>query len=400
MHFQFEDSVTREDALRLTKEHWHFSPAKEYVPLAAARGCVTAEDIYSENTLPVCRTSPFDGIAVRRSAFGAGIPDPNGWVKGVDYVPADTGDDFPDEFDAIVAVEDIFYDEQGALHFTGTPELITGDDLNQPGSMIQNGALLVAAHTRLTPVQIALLAMGGIHQAPVLRKPRVAFLPTGSELVPAGVKPLRGQNIDSNSLLMAGYLSEWGAEPVSFPIVRDDRESLAKALDKALALADIVLINGGSSKGVEDFNSTLLKERASFFRHGVRAVPGRPVAVSIIEGKPVVNVPGPMLAAWLAADWCASGLIYHYYGLPSPKRATIKARLAAPLKTPGKFEALLRVNLRRDGEGYLAEPVPRKGSIARTANCDGLLVVPIGVDGYNAGDEVEIKLLKGIEYFV
>lgn len=101
-------------------------------------------------------------------------------------------------------------------------------------------------------------------------------------------------------------------------IVRDDAAELERALDEALPQADLVLINGGSSRGEEDFNSQLLERRGSFFRHGVKAVPGRPVAFSIVDGKPVINVPGPVAAAYLAEHWCLSALVCHWYGLPAP----------------------------------------------------------------------------------
>lgn len=399
MHFDVANSVTRADALRLMLEHWRFAPETEAIPLSLALGRVTARDIYSNNTLPACRTSPLDGIAVRLKDFKAGVPDPSGWIKGTDYAPADTGDDFPDEFDAVIAVENLVFEEGKLTGFADSLDLISGEAFNQAGSILSADSLIIPEGTKLAPTQLALLAMGGIIHVPIKRKPKVAFIPTGSELVNAGIKPLRGQNIDANSVMIEGCLKEWGAEPVCFPIVRDDKRALEKALNEALRIADIVLVNGGTSKGEEDFNAALIKNRASFFRHGVRAVPGRPAAVSIIDEKPVINMPGPAIAAWLVADWCVSSLIHHYYGIPAPKRPTMKARLAAPLKAPGKFEALLRVALVKADDGYLVEQIPRKGGTVKSMNCEALLIVPMGITGYAEGDEVTVELLKGPEYY-
>ena len=198
--------------------------------------------------------------------------------------------------------------------------------------------------------------------------------------------------------MLSSFLSEWGAETVRFPIVRDNKLQLEAALFEALSCADLVIINGGSSRGGEDFNSYLLEEKSDYFSHGVRAVPGRPVGTAMIEGKPVVNVPGPVLAAWLASDWLICGLVHHYYGLPMPERQKVRAVLTADIKKGDFFEMLSRVHLERTQDGYSVTPIPRSSSMPfsmRSAN--GLLVLPIGSSGAKAGDTVEVELLKGAE---
>ena len=173
----------------------------------------------------------------------------------------------------------------------------------------------------------------------------------------------------------------------------DDRAALGIAIDRALAEADVVLVNGGSSRGSEDFNSELLQERASWFSHGVKAVPGRPIGLAVIEGKPAINVPGPMIAAYLAADWLVRGLVCHYYGQPVPQRVKVPAVLDAPLGARPGFEHLARL-VARDMDGVLhAAPVPNSATLAeniRSANA--FLAVPAGVR-YEAGDKADIELL-------
>lgn len=352
MKFEYDQSATRSDALQELCRLWNPKVATRVVKLDDALGCVTAEDVFALYSLPVKRSSRCDGIAVRSADFAEGMPDTSTWVRDVDFAQADTGDDFSDDFDAVIAVESISYDEQGVLHIIEEqPDMEPGKGVNPSGSIIREGDLLVEAHTRLTPELVASLAVGGHAQVRVLTSPRVAFIPTGSELVPAGSYPQRGQNIEANGLLVAGMLSEWGAEAVRYPIVRDDEAALEAALDRALEAADIVLINGGSSRGEEDFNSTMLQRKGSHFRHGVRAVPGRPVGMAIINGKPVINVPGPVLAAFLSMDWLVRGLVAHYQGLPVLKRRVITARLAEDVKKPEAFERIIRVSLASDGEG-------------------------------------------------
>lgn len=398
MKVDMETAVTRQEGIALLLQQWAPQPLTENVPLSEALGRVTAKDLYSENTLPVCRVSACDGIAVRSADFEHGIPDPTGWTKGEQFVCADTGDDFPDAYDSIIAVEEIFYDEQGRLHFQREFPFVKGDGVRAAGSMLKKGDLLVRARTRITPELMVALATGGIDFVPVLARPRVAFLPTGTELIPAGIRPERGQNIETNSLLLSGLLTRWGAQPLCFPITRDDRDQLSARLDEAIELADIVVINGGSSRGEEDYNCRLLQERAQFFRHGVRAVPGRPVGMSIISGKPVLNLPGPVLAAWLAADWLLQGLVCHYYGLPMPKRQQVTGLLTVDIKKPPHFEMLHRVQLEKSGDDYLVTPIPRGSDTAfAMREASALLTLPIGCTGCAKGDRVTVELLKGEE---
>ncbi len=399
MKFCLEKSVTRQEALELMREHWRFEPERELIPLAESLGRVTAEEIHAAQTLPVYRASCFDGIAVRKADFANGLPDLSGWRKGRDFVRADTGDDFPDEFDTVIAIEDVILEGDSVRFAEGFSFDPKEETVDPAGTIVKAGVLLVPAHTRITPELMASLAMGGIVQVPVFRKPRVIFIPTGSELIPVGVKPQRGQNVETNGLMLEGLLGRWGAEVIRHSIVRDDAAELERALDEALPQADLVLINGGSSRGEEDFNSQLLERRGSFFRHGVKAVPGRPVAFSIVDGKPVINVPGPVAAAYLAEHWCLSALVCHWYGLPAPQYPKVKARLEKTVKKRHGFEMIARVALRRKGDGYTATPIAwgEDGIPGLLLNTDGFLNIPLEVDVLEADTEVEVELLKSPE---
>ncbi len=396
---QNEDlSVTRTEALELLLENWPLNAGTELIPLQQALGRVTAKDVYSQNTLPVCRVSQADGIAVRSADFSNGLPDTFGWSKGVEFVQADTGDDFPDDYDTIIPVENIYFDNDGKLHFADGFSFSKGDRVRKAGSLLKEGDLLAEAHACLTPVHLAVFASGGIYQLEVLKKPKVVFIPTGSELITAGIKPERGQNVESNGLMVSALLQQWGAEPICYPIIKDKPTELEQALNMALAAADIVLINGGSSKGAEDFNADLLQKRASIFRHGIKAIPGKPVAVAIIDGKPVINLPGPIMAAFLAMDWCVSRLVHHYYGLSAPARPKIKVKLEESLQKPSDFERFFRLVLTKKDGSYMASPIEFDKNLPYTMlKADAILIAPIGIEGYQAGDEVEAELLCSME---
>lgn len=401
MKFDYDQALERNDALRYLCEAWGAPDLGiETVLLEDARGRVCAYDVRAACSIPVVRSSKRDGIAVKSHAFATGVPDASSWVRGVDYAQADTGDDFPDEFDAVVAVEDIERLEQGGIRFVKDDlKVRPGDGVNPCGSIVKEGSLIVPARTMLSAEAVAACAVGGLAQIDVLRRVRVAFIPTGSELVPWGSYPERGKNIEANGLLAQGMLESWGAEAVVYPMVRDEPALLESALDRALAAADVVLINGGSSRGEEDYNSKMLASRATYFRHGVRAVPGRPVGMAVVERKPVVNVPGPPLAAFLAMDWLIRGLVAFSYGIPVPARQRVRVRMGVDVAKPAKFERLMRVRLAPDSAGGMTcEPMPSDvGVAAQLAGSDAMLALPIGSVGAQAGEEVEVELLRPLE---
>ena len=398
MKFDLDPSVTRQDALRLMKENWKFTPACELVSLADAAGRVTAEDIFSRNTLPVFRASCFDGIAVNSACFRDGMPDTSAWKQGRDFVRADTGDDFPDAFDTVIAVEDVEFTSEDGVRFRDGFVYDGEVTVDPAGTIVSRGSLLVPAHTRITPEVVVLLAIGGAAWVPVLRKLRVAFLPTGDELVPAGLVPQRGQNVEANSYMVAALLRQWGAEVLCHPVVPDCAADLEAALDAALVSCDMVLINGGSSRGEADFNSRMIERRSTFFRHGVRTVPGRPVGMAIVEGKPVVNLPGPVAAAYLASHWLVCGLVHHYYGLPVPILPRVRARLGCEMRKRPGFELVARVALQKEGDCYTATPVNWDVDLVdMLRRTDGFVTVPAESGPLPAGSEVEVELLKGPE---
>lgn len=393
-------SLTRAEALELLFSAWKPEPEAEWISLPDACGRVTAKPLYSRNTMPVCRISQVDGIAVRSSDFLNGLPDTSDWIKGIDYIQADTGNDFPDEFDTVIPVEEIYYNNLGRLGLVKGITVKKGDCVGEAGTVVRQGDLLADAQVRLMPLHLSMLALGGIYHLEVLRKPRIVYIPTGNELIYAGVKPERGQTIESNSLMVCAQLRQWGAEVTCYPIIKDNPDELAVTLDSALDAADLVLINGGSSKGKKDFNTELLEQRASLFRHGIKVIPGRPVGVAIINGKPVINMPGPPLATFLAMDWCVSGLVHYYYGLSVPQRPKLKVRLAKPFQKPMDYEMYIRLALTNRGNGYDATPLGLGLNLPDSLlKADALFIAPSGVAGYEAGEEVEAELLYGLERY-
>ena len=391
---------TRAQVLETLLQRWDPVSQTETIPVEAALGRVLTRDQYAQATIPVARASAMDGVAVCAVRFGQGMPDTAGWKLGVDFCRADTGDDFDDRFDAVIPIEGVQISEKGQLTILGDMQVRPGDNIRPRGSAIRTGELVARKHRQLRPFDLACLAMGGIAQVEVYRRPRVAFIPTGSELVPLGAPVGRGQTIDSNTLLAQAMLTEMGVEPLCYPIVPDQPGALAEALEQALQAADILLLNGGSSKGAEDYNARLLEERGAALFHWVVAAPGKPLCVGLIQNKPVINLPGPPMAALYGMDWCVRAMVHRLLHKPMPRRQTIQGILTEPIQAPKDMEILCMMEVQPTQEGYLVKQKPwRGGSMADALGAGAVYVTELGREVCPAGETLEVTLLRGLEDF-
>jgi molybdopterin molybdotransferase/putative molybdopterin biosynthesis protein len=163
-----------------------------------------------------------------------------------------------------------------------------------------------------------------------------------------------------------------------------------------------VIINGGSSKGAEDHNARLLAERGELISHGVSSAPGRPLCLALIGGKPVINLPGPLFAAYFSSDWCVRGIISRFLGIPLPLRPRIKASLrggGGPRKLPENFELLCRVSLKRNGPGCDASLIlPGQTGGEWTVGFGPGQCILRGPNPALEGEEIEVELTRGAEF--
>lgn len=394
---------SREEALADFFAAWEVpatAAATELVSLDEAVGRVTARTLVSCNNLPVLRSSQCDGIAVRSADFANGLPDTSAWRYGIDYVRADTGDDFPDEFDAVIMIEKAAIQPDGSVVLDDDVQVKPGSSVNGCGSTLRAGDALMEAGLPIRPTDLAALCMGGITMVPVRRKPRVAFIPTGSELVAPGIRPRRGQMVDSNSLMVKHMLREYGAEPIIFPLVYDDERALEEAFTEALTVADVVVINGGSAVGAEDFNVRMIEARGHVVHHYIAAVPGRPLMMAVADGKPVIDLPGPTLAAYYGTQWCLQAVVARFLGTKVVQHPRVVAKAAVEINGPVQMANIGRMNIVREADGSLtAHPINfKQASMGAVMTSNAQRVSPIGENHIAAGQEIEVELLRPVEY--
>ncbi|MCM3558660.1 molybdopterin biosynthesis protein [Brevibacillus borstelensis] len=391
-----EDTPLREAQEKIAKKV-RFAPQIEYIPTAKALGRVTAEPIYAKVSMPNYHASAMDGIAVRaEKTFGADEQHPVRLKRGEDYVEVDTGDPIPDGFDAVIMIEYVHQVDEETIEILES--VAPWQHIRPIGEDVVIGEVIVPAHHKLRPVDLGALLAGGNVTIPVYKKPRVVIIPTGSELIPPSEKVAEGEIIEFNGAVFAAYLEEWGAEPVIHSIVPDDCGLIREAVKSAVQDADLVLLNAGSSAGREDFTVHVVEELGEVLTHGVATRPGKPVVVGIVEGKPVIGLPGYPVSAYLNLEWFARSLIHRYYGVMENERQKIKATIGRRIVSVMGAEDFIRMTVGCIDGRYIANPLTRAAGVTMSmVRADGLLRISPGHLGYEQGETAEIELYRPLE---
>lgn len=374
-----------------------FAEKIETIPTQKALGRVTAEAIFAKVSMPNYHASAMDGIAVKaEKTHGADEQHPLRLKMGEDYVIVDTGDPIPPGFDAVIMIEHIQQIDDQTVEIL--EPVAPWQHIRPIGEDVVVGEMIVPARHQLRPVDLGALLAGGNVMIPVLQQPRVAVIPTGSELIPPSEQVAEGEIIEFNGTVFSAYLQEWGAEPLYRGIVKDDFALIKQEVAKAAREADIVLLNAGSSAGTEDFTFHVIEQLGEVLTHGVATRPGKPVVVGIVEGTPVIGLPGYPVSAYLALEWFARRLIHQYYGLIPQERQTIKAKLGRRVVSVMGAEDFVRMTIGCIDGQYVANPLTRAAGVTMSmVRADGLLRIPPGHLGYEQGEEAEIELYRPLQ---
>lgn len=374
--------------------------ATEMVRTPAARGRVTAEPVFAVRSVPHFHCSAMDGLALKaETTFGASETRPARLPESA-YTVVDTGDPIPESADAVVMIEDVHWLADGEIELieAATPWQhirLAGEDL------VATEMVLPSGHRVRAPDVAALLSCG-VRNVPVRKRPRVMVLPTGDELVdpyaPAEVQDRPGVLLETNGAMISGLVEEWGGEALYGGIVPDTPEAVRAALLSGLEQADIVALNAGSSAGREDFVPRIIAEEGELLAHGVDIMPGKPMAIGWVRGKPVLGIPGYPVSAWVVCEQFLQPLLHRLLGLPAPQAQRVRAVMGR--KTPSRMgnEEFLRVKAARVGGRLVAVPLPRGASILNSVvRADGVVRIPANLEGVEAGEEVWMEPLRPLE---
>ena len=366
----------------------------ETIPTEDAVGRVTAVPIYARNSSPHYHASAMDGVAViAADTFGASEAEPKELKLGDRVQVVDTGDPLPGDCDAVIMIEDVHFN--GEEIFEITSAAVPWQHVRVIGEDIVATEMILPANHLLRPVDIGGVLAGGISDIKVHPKPKVALLPTGTELVQPGEDLKPGDIVEYNTRVLGSMLAGWGAEPVRWKITADDYETLKERLLQALQESDVVIMNAGSSAGREDFTAELIRELGTVLTHGVAIKPGKPVVLGEVSGKPVIGIPGYPVSAVLAADLFLKPLIFRKLVCSLPELQKVSVAVSRKIVSSMGTEEFVRIKMGQVGDKIVATPISRgAGVIMSMVRADGMLKIPRLSEGYNAGDNVEVELLR------
>ena len=367
----------------------------ETVRASDALGRTLDRAVYAAISSPHYNASAMDGIAVRSAdTFGASEKDP-AVLKKEQYEVVDTGDPLPEGKDAVIMAEDVINDAEGTvrLYSSASP----WEHVRQVGEDICMGDMIAPSSTVVTPALIGAFLAGGVTALPVKRRPVFGIIPTGDEIVPPSSVPKKGEIIESNSSIFSAMLHGWGAEARVFGIVKDKKELIKAALEKALEECDAVLILAGSSAGRDDYTSEIVASLGKVIIHGVAVKPGKPAVLGIAMGKPVVGLPGYPVSAVIIMEEFVKGLAEKWFGRKVKGNDTVKATIGTRINSSLKYREYVRVSLGSMDGKLSATPIPGgAGVITGLTKADGLLIIDQNSEGFEKGSEVDVRLLRDL----
>ena len=373
--------------------HGVFAKLNTEISVDDALGRVTAEAVFAKRSSPFYNASAMDGIAVQfQDTIGASETSPI-LLRPEQFKPVNTGNAMPGLCDAVIMIEDVH------MHDNGEAEIIKAvapwQHVRTIGEDIVITELIIPEGHRIRPIDQGAMLGANVTKVKVLKKPSVIVLPTGSELVQPEQPVEPGNIIEFNSRILAGYVKEWGADSKRSEIVIDDPAILKEAIASAVEQYDLVITNAGASVGTKDFTADVLRDLGEVIVHGVNIKPGKPVILAIVNGKPVIGLPGYPVSAVLTMRLFVKDLLYAMQGLEPPAQPKTSAVLSRPISSKPGVEEFVRVKIGMVGDKKMVTPISRgAGVVMSLVRADGILNISAGSEGVGAGEQVEVELLR------
>lgn len=411
----FKEATKIEDARRIFYEALPTgSHPSEPVPISKSLNRILAEDVRAETSVPSFERSAVDGYAVTaEDTFGSSQTNPSllklmgeskiGEVPKIilgrgETASIATGAPVPQGANAVVMVENTKRLDTGDIEFYSA--VAPGENVSRVGEDVKQGTVVLGAGRRLRPPDLGLLVALGHRTVRVVRKPRVAVLSTGNELASTSRRGA-GKIADVNRPVLMAMIEDCGGRPVDLGISRDDPAQITGKLRQGLRSADLVLVTAGTSVGkgdlVPDIINTLGKP--GMLVHGIAMRPSLPTGLAVVNGRPVISLPGFPVSAMFAFSTFVQPLILRMLGTSPDPEPRIKARTTRKIVGVPGFRAFVRVLVREDHGKFTAEPLrhPGAGILTTLTRANGIVVVPENVEGFEEGAEVEIALFRPVE---
>jgi putative molybdopterin biosynthesis protein len=422
------EAIARFEAALEQADLWRVLGVETIILDENALGRVLAQPVWANISSPHYHASAMDGFAVRAEDTSKAQPTSptvfwlsenreSGVANPVRYV--DTGDPLPAWANAVIPIENVeSLDENGKIT----------NDLRRPAAIRIRAGVTPWSHVRplgedivatqlvlpsgqiLRPVDLGAIAAAGHREVRVSRKPRVAILPTGTELVPIGSLPNPGDILEYNSLVLAAQVKSMGGEATRFPIIKDDLDLICRQVEDAAQNHDLILLNAGSSAGADDYSARVVERLGTLLVHGVAVRPGHPVILGTVDcGRltvqppihrpssivPIIGVPGYPVSAALTIEIFVEPILAKWLGRQTVEHPQEQAQLTRKITSPAGDEDYVRVTVGKVGDKLVAAPLARgAGVITSLVQADGIVILPPGVQGAEAGEKVKVNLYR------
>lgn len=382
-----------------------------------ALGRVLAEDIIAKTDVPSFDRSAVDGYALRaEETYGASPTNPmildvigsveigfpsKTTLKKQQVMKIATGAAIPKGADSVVMIEytETIGDNKVEVYSSLTP----WENVSRKGEDVKRGEDILSKGTLLQPQDLGILVALGNSKVMVVKKPRVAVLSTGNELVELGERMDHGRIVDSNRPILMAMVKEFGGEPLDFGIARDSIEEIGNKIIKAIEDSDMVLVSGGTSVGAGDLVPEVINSlgKPGVIVHGISIRPGRPTGLAAVESTPIILLPGFPVAAMISfIAFVQPILLMILEAFPDQfAKRTVRAKMLRRIPSSIGNRTFARVIIKRVGGGYVAEPLRTSGSgvISSMIRANGLVIIPEEKEGLEEGEEVEVAILRHLE---
>ena len=359
--------------------------------------------IHAQKSSPDAHVAAMDGIAViSERTKGASEKTPKKLIENEDFVYVNTGNLMPEGYDSVIMIEEILPIETGLIEIM-IPSF-PWQHVRQIGEDIIQGEMILPSNHVIRPLDLGALLSGGIETVCVYKKRSIGILPTGNEIVQSLSELKIGKIIDSSSKVFEGYANEYGAISKVYPPAMDNFNVLQNAIKKGIEDNDILITIAGSSAGAKDFTVDVIESLGRVIVHGIAMKPGKPTILGLIDGKPVIGLPGYPVSSYFTFDVFVKPLLTTLnpgYAINSscgnegekPLEVTLTQRLVSSLK----HEEYVRILLGLVDDKYIATPLNRgAGSTMSLVRADAILKIPQEVEGFEAGSRVKVAQIKSL----
>ncbi len=394
---QYIDNIDVEEAKKLYFNKLNIRPTSEEIKVTEALNRIVYKAVYAKTSSPTYNAAAMDGICVRsKDVTSAKESNPLLLKEDVDFIYVNTGNPIREPYDSVIMIEDVIEKTKGQVEILAPS--YPYQHVRQIGEDIVATEMILPSNHKIRPMDLGALIAGGIEHIEVYKKPRVGIIPTGSEIVESIKEVCEGKIIDSNSHVFKGLVEMMGGLANKYKPTEDDYQRLREIIKEAVRDNDIILINAGSAAGTKDYTVNLIKDLGEVLVHGVAMKPGKPTILGIINGKPVIGVPGYPVSGFMVFDVFIKPLILKFTSSEEDPYEKDKAILSRRVVSSLKNKELLRVSLGFVDSKLIATPLAGGAGVSMSlVRADGIGIIPRNVEGLEAGEEIEVELLKPLK---